>query len=673
MSFGGLFDWVLIIAGVLVCVKCVVWLIGIRYISNNEVGIVTKWWSKKGSLKEQIIALHGESGYQPEILRGGLHWLSPVMYKVQRVPLVTIPQGQIGYVFARDGQPLEPTQTLGRVIPECNNFQDVRAFLENGGQKGPQRGIIREGTYAFNLAQFVIITAEKAYYLPMDSEDESSITQMINLIAERDGFRPVVISGQEDKIGIVTIHDGPSLSKEAGVIAPIVGDAPADSSTYHNNFQNPDKFLSAGGFRGRQYQVLTDGTYYLNQLFATVELVDKTIVDVGYVGVVVSYIGNVGSDSSGDLFKHGELVEKDCRGVWREPLMPGKYAFNTYAGKVIMVPTTNVILKWVGGITGSHKYDDNLKEVGLITKDAFEPSLPLSVVLHIDFKKAPMVIQRFGNIQALVEQTLDPMVSAYFKNIGQTKTLIELIQHRDEIQQRASSEMKDRFLHYDLELEEVLIGTPSASTNDHRIEDMLTQLRERQIAREQIETYNQQQQAATKEIELREAQARAEQQTVLTQSLIKIQIEENTGKADLQRALQEAAKTKALAEANAEQEARIGIGKAIAIRKQVQAYGGPEYQVVQEVMSRFTEAIREQGIPIVPNTVITSGDSKGSTGNAFEILLNLLLSEKLKNLSDDNKKLNEEEPEEIKNMENRLLKSISTSHSEVAPSSHEEK
>ena len=34
------------------------------------------------------------------------------------------------------------------------------------------------------------------------------------------------------------------------------------------------------------------------------------------------------------------------RGVWSEPLLPGKYAFNTYAGKVIMVPTTNFILKW---------------------------------------------------------------------------------------------------------------------------------------------------------------------------------------------------------------------------------------------------------------------------------------------------------------------------------------
>ncbi len=86
-----------------------------------------------------------------------------------------------------------------------------------------------------------------------------------------------------------------------------------------------------------------------------------------------------------------------------------------------------------------------MKEVNLITKDAFEPSLPLSVVLHIDYRKAPYVIQRFGDIKMLVDQTLDPMVSAYFKNIGQSKTLIQLLQERSEIQDIAATQMKYKF------------------------------------------------------------------------------------------------------------------------------------------------------------------------------------------------------------------------------------
>jgi len=526
-----------------------VWLflkiIGFRIIPNNKTAIVEKWWSTKGSLNEQIIALKGEAGFQPQIIRGGIHFLTPLMYKVHICPLVTVPQGQIAYVFARDGQPLEPIQTLCKIIPEGSNFQNAREFLLNGGQKGPQRGIVREGTYAFNLAQFIIITEDKIYYLPMGtSAEEATIMKMAELLKERDGFKPIVIKGNDDRVGIVTVHDGLSLNRE-DIIAPAVGDDPTHPETYHNNFQDPEKFLKAGGFRGRQYQVLVEGTYFINRFFATVELIDKTLIDVGYVGVVVSYIGPKGIDSTGEDYKHGELVERGSRGVWREPLMPGKYAFNTYAGKIVRIPTTNIILKWISNQTGSHKFDENLKEVSLITKDAFEPSLPLSVVMHIDYKKAPLVIQRFGDVKMLVDQTLDPMVSAYFKNIGQTKTLIQLIQERSEIQDTSSKEMKLKFEHYNLELEEVLIGTPSASENDNKIEIILTQLRDRQIAVERIETYSQQEKAAGKEKELREAESKALQQRLLTESDINIQIQSNQGKAEYQRSLQEASKIKA--------------------------------------------------------------------------------------------------------------------------------
>lgn len=671
------------------------WIIGFRIIPNTNVCVVERWWSTKGSLKEQIIALNGESGFQPEVLRGGIHFLTPLMYKVHTCSLVTIPQGQIAYVFSRDGQPLEPTQTLGRCIPESKNFQDVRGFLENGGQKGPQRGIIREGTYAFNLAQFIVITESDIHYLPMgDKAERETITHMAELLRERGGFRPIVIKGSEDKVGIVTIHDGPSLGKD-DIIAPTVGDIASNTTTYHNNFQDPEKFLKAGGFRGRQHQVLVEGTYFINRLFATVELISKTIIDVGFVGVVVSYIGNKGVDSTGDDYKHGELVETGCKGVWRQPLMPGKYAFNTYAGKVIIVPTTNIILKWISDETGQHSFDENLKEVNLITKDAFEPSLPLSVVLHIDYRKAPLVIQRFGNVKMLVEQTLDPMVSAYFKNIGQTKTLIELIQDRSSIQQIASTDMALKFAHYNLELEEVLIGTPNSGSKDGskdgRIENILGQLRDRQIAREQIETFTEQERASAKQRELAETQAKAEKQKELTASSIKIEIESNEGKAQYHRSMQdaekmkvladaeatrkvtlakaeasqiertaeaEAKKIKLLAESKAQEEASVGIAKAMAIQEQVNAYGGPQYQVMQQIMQKFAEAVQASGIDIVPKTVVNmGGNGSNATANAFEALLGLLINEKLGvNLIDDNAPKNEDQ--KVQTIKNAILKSM---------------
>ena len=295
------------------------------------------------------------------------------------------------------------------------------------------------------------------------------------------------------------------------------------------------------------------------------------------------------------------------------------------------MPTTNFILKWIKNEVGSHNFDENLTEVSLITKDAFEPSLPLSVVVHIDYKKAPLVIQRFGDIKRLVEQTLDPMVAAYFKNVAQTRTLIQLLQERSAIQQQSSLEMKEKFEHYNLELEEVLIGTPSSPAGDKQIETILTQLRQRQIAEEQVETYSQQEKAAVKERELREAESRAAMQTKMTEAELSINIQSNQGKAEYERSIQQAQQIRALAEAEAEKVARVGIAQALATEEQVRAYGGPQFQVTQQVLNRFAEAIQQSGVDVVPRVVVggSNGENGGSqSSNIMEGLLTMLLSER---------------------------------------------
>ncbi|MDD3172975.1 MAG: SPFH domain-containing protein [Herbinix sp.] len=632
----------LIAAGVIFALYLLIFVIfGLRVISSDQVAVVEKWWSFKGSLKDSIIALNGEAGYSPNLLRGGIHFKSALMFKIHKYPLITIPQGQIAYIFARDGKPLAPIQTLGKVIPEANNFQDVTGFLKNGGQRGPQRGILREGTYAINLAQFIVITPGEIKAIFNSSKGERmELVSMQKTLLERNAFSPVIImsNGGEasDIMGIVTVHDGLSL-QDGEIIAPYVGEE-------HASFQDPEKFLEVNGRRGKQIQVLTDGTYYINRLFATVEFRPKTVVPIGFVGVVVSFFGKEGVDTTGSDYKHGELVGEGCKGVLERPLMPGKYAFNTDAGKVVLVPTINIILKWNKEEIGSHKYDENLTEVDIITKDAFEPSLPLSVVMHIDYKQAPWVIQRFGDINMLVNQSLDPLVSAYFKDIAQTKTLIELIQERSEIRERALSEMKEKFAKYNLQLEEVLIGTPKSPVEDVQIENILTQLRERQIAEEKKVTYQKQQSAAESEKSLREAEAIAEQQSFLTKSKIQIDIERNSGAALASKAEQEATQIVALAKANssritlegeaeASKESNVGLAKARAIEAQVKAYGGAEFRIVQEVTDKLSDAIKNAKVDIVPKTVVNMGgsdkDSTGSSSTILDTLLKFITLEKL--------------------------------------------
>src|SRR5512140_1651120 len=154
---------------------------GGRVIPNTRIGLVEKRFSAKGSVKSGLIALNGEAGFQPRVLRGGLHYLMPIQYVVHTAPLVTITQGKIGYVFARDGIQLDATQVLASNAV-VSDFQDVESFLKKGGQRGPQRRILREGTYAFNLVQFIVITEERVYSLPLSREETEVVTRMAAVI-----------------------------------------------------------------------------------------------------------------------------------------------------------------------------------------------------------------------------------------------------------------------------------------------------------------------------------------------------------------------------------------------------------------------------------------------------------------------------------------------------------
>lgn len=695
-----LYDYAIYALYVLVPFAIVTSLLGIRYIPNNRIAVVEKLWSRKGSLEDgRLIALYGEAGFQAELLRGGLHFgYWPWQYRVHKHPLAVVPQGKIGYVFARDGEPLRPEQTLGRVVP-CNNFQDARSFLCGKGhgddiplgQRGRQRAILREGVYVINPVLFVVITEDVAYRLNLGNAGEAQTldTWRKELSAMR-GFDPIVIGQMngtasfvisaehdhaadvqsDDLIGIVTIHDGPALPP-GQIIAPLMAGDPSDEN-YHNNFQDIEAFLKSGGRRGRQYAALTDGTYFINRWFASVELHPKTVVPIGQVGVVVSYYGKEGHDLSGESFRHGERVAEGERGVQAKTLGPGKYAFNTYAGHVYLVPTTNFVLHWITGRTESHRFDESLKSIDLVTADAYEPVLPLSVVVHIDYQKAASVVQRFGDVKKLITQTLDPLLSAYFRDIAHKKTMLALLHERDTIQAEARKELRQKFVEFDIELVDVLIGKPDTAKGDE-IEKLLDQLRQRQLAREQVQTFEQQRIASDKLKELKMAQAVAEKQAELTNSQVQIQIAANQGDAELskgrkkaeqsiveaeadrrRRVLQAEAESESLklqaeaqaksirlrAEAESEQLKLMGDGEgqrvslegeaqARVLAQKIASYGDPKLYALS-IVAQYLATSQQ---PLVPEQLFISGSGNdgqpGAQQGMFGTLINLLIAEKL--------------------------------------------
>jgi uncharacterized membrane protein YqiK len=569
------------------------------------------------------------------------------------------------------------------------------------GQRGRQRAILREGMYAINLALFVVITEDAVYHLNFQGDSElNTLVDWQRELGKVNGFSPVVVGAPlttarprrtdgkttiecqgcgkrfnikitdemqavkcpscgasvsivgpvvpevpspldpeqqlgVDTIAIITVHDGPSL--DAGeIIAPEVGNQPGDPN-YHNNFQDPEAYLRAGGRRGRQYVPLTDGTYFINRWFATIEMIPKTVVPIGYVGVVVSYFGRVGQDVSGSAFRHGERVATGERGVWEKPLGPGKYPFNTYAGSIILVPTTNFVLHWITGKSESHHYDESLKSIDLVTKDAYEPTLPLSVVVHIDYQKAPSVIQRFGDVKKLITQTLDPMLSAYFRDVAHKKTMLELLQQRDAIQGEARDELRRKFRDFDIECVDVLIGKPETAEAGGKIETLLEQLRIRQLSIEQIETYQRQRAAAETLRTLNEAQAIAAMQTNLTNSNVQVRIAENQGEADLARARKQAEQLVVTAQAESQQRVlagrgegsrvlQIGLSEAAVLLRKISSFGDPRLYALQLVAEQLAHASQ----PLVPERVFLSGGGDGAApaSGMLGMLIQLLVAEK---------------------------------------------
>jgi len=242
--------------------------------------------------------------------------------------------------------------------------------------------------------------------------------------------------------------------------------------------------------------------------------------------------------------------------------------------------------------------------------------------VHIAQDDAPYVVQQFAEIGKLVDQTLDPMVSAWFKDAAQEMTLIELVSRRAELQAKALGEMRVRFEKYRLNVMEVMIGTPRAMPGDKHIDTVFEQLRARQVAREQAATYASQQEAALKERELNEARAVAQQQTALTASKVAIQVAQNEGEAQLQRrsrdaegikitAAAEAERTRVSGQAEADRTRAIGEAEAAATKAQSDALGGPEVALRKMVAQIAAEAMQHASQPLVPQ-IVMGGEPRAS-------------------------------------------------------------
>jgi uncharacterized membrane protein YqiK len=552
-------------------------------ITERQVGIVIKRFSGRALAPGRLIALDGEAGYQADILSPGLHFgLWRWQYRVLKAPVTVVPQGEIALVLAADGAATPAERILGRIV-DCDNFQDARKFLMNGGEKGRQLGILTAGTYRINTALFAVVNAGTAAAHGM---------RMEQLLLHR---------VEPDQVGIVTALDGQSI--EAGEIAgPVIAG--------HDNFQNGQAFLNGGGRRGLQEQILLSGTWNLNPWFVQVEQVPMVQIPIGYVGVVISYVGQAHLDVSGLEFKHGDLVNIGHKGVWVTPLYPGKHPVNTRIMKVELVPTTNIVLNWASR-TEAHNYDAKLSSITVRSKDGFAFQLDVAQIIHVGALDAPKVISRVGSMQNLVDHVLQPIVGNYFRNSAQDYTVLDFLGARSHRQTEAAGHIRGALAAYDVQAIDTLIGDidPPAA--------LMTTQTDRKIAEEQRKTYEVQEAAQTQRQQLVRQTALADIQQQVVGAEQGVNIAELKANAGIKQATGEAESTRLRAGGEAAAIRATGEAKAAAYRLGVEALGGQSYTVMQ-----LMQTVGERNVRIVPDVAVNGA---GAAPGLVDGLLGLML------------------------------------------------
>ena len=504
------------LAGGVAALVVVVLVLGTVVIHEQESGLVIRRYGRALPVG-RIIATNGEAGFQAELLPPGWHFpLWPWKYKVEKVALVDVPAGEIAVVVAKDGAAIPSHRVLAREVA-CDNFQDASTFLSGSGEKGRQMRVLTAGRYRINPALFDVVTARRATAF---------------------GLRPdqlAVFHVPSDRVGIVTALDGRPIP---------TGDLAGPVVEGHNSFQDGQAFVDAGGARGLQESVLLSGAWNLNPWFVSVELIPLTEIPIGYVGVVVSYVGGEHIDISGDGFAHGDLVERGRKGVWNEPLLPGKHPLNTRAMKIELVPTTNIVLNWANR-SESHHYDAALDPITVRSGDGFSFSLDVAAIIHVGMKNAPRVISRVGSMQNLVDHVLQPTVGNYFRNSAQEVSVLEFLSARTARQRAAYLHIRAATSAYDVDCIDVLIGDIAPPA-----ELMKTQT-DRKIADELQRTYDAQREAQMRRQMLERETAAANMQAEVVRSEQQVRIQETTAQAVIAAAKgqAEAARVRAAAEA----------------------------------------------------------------------------------------------------------------------------
>ena len=605
----------------------------VHKIGPTQVGLVTKRFGFRKLPDDNPIAFRGEAGYQAALLMPGMRLKLWPVFTVEKFPWVQVPAGEIGVVIAQVGRPLPIGAKSAVHRPVFGNYGDLRAFLDNGGEKGVQRPVLPPGTLApIHPIAFLVLTAREVFGVPVApelafEENKGRLTpESFGVQAKQ--LRVVVIAPSEnrDMIGLVTALEGEPLpsgdiasrlggfadvaqleegSSDAAIIDVLLG----SKNDLHNNYQDFQAFLDNGGRIGLQHDPLLYGAYLLNPFLVRVEMVPMLVVNQGQVAVIKGFVGLPTLDTSGAEFKFGSIVRPGHRGIWQEPLRTGKYPLNPRVYAAEIVPTSILTLNWARASSQAHNLDSRLESIVGKSREGFVFTIDLQVQIHISDTRAPKVISSVGTILNLVNEVLQSAVGNHFRNTLQDLEAIRFIETRQQVQEAAFTAITRYLAGYEVETRGVYIQDVVFPP------ELVEVLTHREIANQQRATYEEQQRAETVRIEMEKARGTANMQAELAAAQVSVEINGNKADARAAQARGDAAYVRQTGEAEAAKIEAIGLAEA----KATQAMGlaraagfSAQREAIGEMPTALVAvagAVADGGITVVPEVLVTGGGS----------------------------------------------------------------
>ncbi len=608
----------------------------IRIIGPTEVGLVTKRFSFKKLPDDNPVAFRGEAGYQADLLMPGWRFKFWVVFAVEKYPWVQVRAGEIGVVVAQVGKALPVGAKSAESMSPLNMITNLHAWLQAGGQKGVQRPVLPPGSLMpIHPVGFLVITRERVHGLPVAKQFQRLQSygklsfQAFGL--EEDQLKVTVITprssrggGVVDTCGIITTLEGQPLP--GGAIASRLGEfddvrkletSGANDqaliealiglkSVQHNNYQDFDAFLKAGGKIGLQHDPLLYGAYLLNPFLVRVEEVPMLVVNQGEVAVIKAYVGLPTEDMSGAGFKFGSIVRPGHRGIWGEPLRTGKYAINPRCYEAEHVPTAILSLNWSQEVSQAHKLDEHLSQIVAKSREGFVFAIDLVVQIHVPDTTAPRVISMVGTIAALVNDVLQAAVGNHFRDTLQSMPAVQFIETRQQVQESALEHIRQQLSQYEVETRGVYIQDVILP------EQLVKVLTQREIANQEKATFQMQQQAQRLRIDMEQTKGTADMQAQLAQAQVGVEIASQTAQARKKQADGEATYIAETGRAKGAEVEAVGLARAKGFEAQVRALGQGPTAVINVVT-----ALAERGVKIMPEILAMGGgaslDGLGAT------------------------------------------------------------